>query len=103
MFKRLLKFIKAIVLFVWLVLLLLIGARFTQLNSQPLSVDLIIWQTPAVSSGLMICLVFAIGLVVGVLAVAPLMMWNSRRVKKLKTTNHALKQKSANSLPEVIQ
>lgn len=97
MIKRTFKLVKTLFGLVWFVVFLLIGARFTQLNDTPVSIDFIFWQMPEVSSGLLLCLVFAAGLIVGVLAVAPLMAWNSRRLKSLKSSNQTLRKKDTST------
>lgn len=68
---RVFGWLKFILLFVWLLFLILIGAKVAQLNPQLVQLDLLFWTTPEASLGVLLCVSLLVGVVLGVVAMAP--------------------------------
>lgn len=94
MIKNLFRLIFKFIWVVWLLILILIGARFAQKNSESISLDLIFAQAPEASVGFIVCLAFACGAVFGVIVLGPLLFFKSRKVKKLTIKNQKLSKPS---------
>lgn len=69
--KRIFGWLKFLLLFVWLLFLVLIGAKLAQLNPQLVQVDLLFWTTPQASVGVILCIALLLGVVLGVAAMLP--------------------------------
>lgn len=85
MIKGLLKRFAWLLLILWCLCLILVGAKFAQNNPTPLQVDLIVWVAPEVSSGLALSLTLLLGLALGALMFAPLLLLYRARIRRLKT------------------
>jgi uncharacterized integral membrane protein len=84
MIRGLLKRVVWLLLLIWCAGLLLIGAKFAQNNPVPLRVDLILWTSPEVSSGLVLSLTLLCGVLLGILMFAPVVLLHRSRVRRLK-------------------
>lgn len=80
--KRVFGWIKFILLFLWLVFLVLIGAKLAQLNPQLIQVDLLFWTTPEASVGVVLCVTLLIGVVSGVAAMLPSLVLLRTRLRR---------------------
>jgi uncharacterized integral membrane protein len=83
MLKGLIQRLIWLLLLVWSVGLVLIGAKFAQNNPIPIKVDLIIWTSPEISSGLALSLTLLFGLLLGVLMFAPVVLIHRARLRRL--------------------
>lgn len=84
MIKRIWQKIVFILLFVWCLLLILIGARFAQSNPELISLNLLLWQLPPLSSGLLLSLSLLAGVLLGGLMFLPLVWISRTRVRRLR-------------------
>lgn len=73
-----------LLLMLWCLCLLLVGAKFAQNNSTLLQVDLIFWTAPEVPSGLALSLALLLGVLLGVLMFAPLALLQRARAQRLR-------------------
>ena len=100
MIKLIWRWLKRLTMYAWLLVLFLMGVVFAYKNDQLVTINLY-GPTFEMSSGILVCVVFALGVVCGVLAVAPVMFWHRRRVKSLKKKHDALiKPSDPLSLPK---
>jgi|GEM_PF-5897683 len=83
MIKGLLKRITWLLLFIWCVCLVLVGAKFAQNNPAPLKVDLILWTAPEGSSGLVLSLALLGGVMLGIVMFAPVVLVHRARIRRL--------------------
>lgn len=97
MLKSAFKWVIRIVAALWLLALLLVGARLAEQNQQLVQVDLLLWQSPEVSLGLVICMALLTGVVFGLLAFAPSILMARARLRrtrnKLDKAQHELHQR----------
>lgn len=82
MLKSAFKWVIRLVAGLWLLALLLVGARLAEQNQQPVQVDLLLWQSPEVSLGLVICLALLAGVVLGLLAFMPSILMVRARLRR---------------------
>ena len=85
MIRTLFHRITWLLLVLWCLCLLLIGAKFAQNNPTLLKVDLILWTAPEVSSGLALSLTLLMGVLLGVLMFAPIAWLHRARAQRLRT------------------
>lgn len=81
--QRIWKFCKVLVLVVWLVLLLLIGAKLANQNDSLVTVNLLAWVSPNVSLGLALAVAFAGGIGLGLLGFVPTLLALRLRIRRL--------------------
>lgn len=93
MIKGLVKRITWLLLFLWCVGLILIGAKFAQNNPAPLKVDLIFWTAPESSSGLVLSLALLLGVLLGILMFAPVVILQRARERRLRALVMKLESK----------
>jgi uncharacterized integral membrane protein len=74
-----------ILLLIWCLLLILIGARFAQNNPELISLNLLVWQLPPLSTGLLLTLSLLFGVLLGALMFLPLVLIARSRVRRLRT------------------
>lgn len=84
MFKKLWKWLYRCLLVIWLLVVFLVGAKLAQNNAQPVNVDLVFWQFPEVTSGVLMCVSFFLGVTLGVFAIAPVVILVKARLKRLQ-------------------
>lgn len=94
MLKRIWQKIVVILLFVWCLLLVLVGARFAQNNPELISLDLLLWELPPLSSGLLLSLALLLGVLLGGLMFLPLVLIGRARVRRLRTQLIRVQQSS---------
>lgn len=92
MIKQLWRKFTLVILFVWCVVLILIGARFAQNNPDLISLDLILWQLPPLSSGLLLTISLLLGVLLGAVMFLPVLLLMRARVRKLRTQVLKLQQ-----------
>lgn len=92
MIKQLWRKFTLVILFVWCVVLVLIGARFAQNNPDLISLDLILWQLPPLSSGLLLTISLLLGVLLGAVMFLPVLLLMRARVRKLRTQVLKLQQ-----------
>lgn len=92
MIKQLWRKFTLVILFVWCVVLILIGARFAQNNPDLISLDLILWQLPPLSSGLLLTISLLLGVLLGAVMFLPVLLLMRARVRKLRTQLLKLQQ-----------
>lgn len=83
--KSLLKWSATLLLFAWLIVMLLLGARLSQLNPDLVTLQFLAWELPAMSLGMLVCVAFLVGVSMGLLAFAPSFLrvrWRVRRLRK---------------------
>lgn len=83
--KSLLKWSATLLLFAWLLVMLLVGARLAQLNPELVTLQFLAWQLPEMSLGMLVCVAFLAGVSLGLLAFAPSFLrvrWSLRRARK---------------------
>lgn len=83
-FKRIFGLLKFILLFIWLLFLLLIGAKLAQQNPELMQVDLLFWTTPEASVGVTLSITLLVGVVLGVLAMLPSVLILKTKLRKSK-------------------
>lgn len=83
-FKRIFGLLKFILMFVWLLLILLIGAKLAQQNPQLMQVDLLVWTTPEASAGVTLSVTLLTGVLLGVLAMLPSLLILKARLRKTR-------------------
>lgn len=84
MIKQLWRKFTLVLLFIWCVVLVLIGARFAQNNPDLISLDLILWQLPPLSSGLLLTISLLMGVLLGALMFVPVLLVAWTRVRRLR-------------------
>lgn len=84
MIKRIWQKMVFILLFIWCLLLVLVGARFAQNNPELISLNLLFWQLPPLSSGLLLTLSLLCGVLLGALMFLPLVLIARTRVRRLR-------------------
>ncbi|MCR6653784.1 MAG: LapA family protein [Cellvibrionaceae bacterium] len=92
MIKQLWRKFTLVILFVWCVVLILIGARFAQNNPDLISLDLILWQLPPLSSGLLLTISLLFGVLLGAVMFLPVLLVMRARVRRLRTELLKLQQ-----------
>jgi len=97
MIKRLLKRIGWVLLVVWCIGLVLLGARFAQHNPEAIELDLIFWQVPPLSAGLLFSLCLLLGVLIGSLMFLPMLILAKTRVRRLRIELNKLQH----SLPPI--
>ena len=85
MIMRIWRKITLILLVLWCLLLVLIGARFAQNNPELITLDLILWQLPPLSSGLLVSISLLVGVVLGALMFVPLVIISRTRIRRLRS------------------
>lgn len=85
MIQRIWKFCKVLLLILWLVLLLLIGAKLASQNDSLVSVHLLAWTSPEVSLGLALAVAFAGGICLGLLGFVPTLLALRLRIRRLNS------------------
>lgn len=85
MIKRIWQKVVFILLLIWCLLLILIGARFAQNNPELISLNLLVWQLPPLSTGLLLTLSLLFGVLLGALMFLPLVLIARSRVRRLRT------------------
>lgn len=85
MLKRIWQKIVMILLFIWCLLLILIGARFAQNNPELISLNLLLWELPPLSSGLLLSISLLAGVLLGGLMFLPLVLIGRSHVRRLRT------------------
>lgn len=75
---------KALFMACVLLLMFVVGVLLTLNNKQPVSVDIILWQSPSLPLGVLMVLVLLIGCMAGVLMNSWLVMRLSRQRSKLQ-------------------
>lgn len=84
MIKNIVGWVKALLVMVWLVLLLLLGARLAQQNQEMVEIGLLYWQLPEMTTGTIMSLAFLIGIICGLLAVLPGLMLMKLKLRRLQ-------------------
>lgn len=82
--KTLIRRLAWIVLFLWCVGLILLGAKFAQNNSSLVTVDLIFWTLPALSIGLVLSFTLLVGVLLGALMFVPIVLISKARIRRLR-------------------
>lgn len=85
MIKNLVGWVKGLLAMIWLVLLLLLGARLAQQNQEMVDVNLLYWQLPEMTTGTIISLVFLMGIIGGLLAVLPGLILMKLKLRRLQS------------------
>lgn len=85
MIKHIWQKVVFILLLIWCLLLILIGARFAQNNPELISLNLLVWQLPPLSTGLLLTLSLLFGVLLGALMFLPLVLIARSRVRRLRT------------------
>ncbi len=85
MIKNIIGWVKALLVVVWLLLLLLLGARLAQQNQDVVEISLLYWQLPAMTTGTIMSLAFLIGVIGTLLAVVPGLMLMKLRIRRLQS------------------
>lgn len=73
-----------LLLIIWLLTLLLVGIAFAKKNTQMLEVDLIFYLLPQMSSGLVISLALALGVIVGGMTFIPAWLIGKAKLRRCK-------------------
>ena len=94
MIRSLFKRVTWLLLVIWCAGLILIGAKFAQNNPSPLKVDLIFWTAPESSSGLVLSLALLLGVLLGILMFAPVVILHRARERRLKALVMKLESKA---------
>lgn len=85
MIKSFIGWVKGLLAIVWLVLLLLLGARLAQQNQELVDIRLLYWQLPEMTTGTVISLAFLVGVIGGLLAVLPGLILMKMRLRRLQS------------------
>ncbi|MBC6907463.1 DUF1049 domain-containing protein [Saccharophagus sp. K07] len=99
MLKKLLKRIGWVLLVIWCLGLVLLGARFAQNNPGLIELDLIFWQVPPLSVGLLFSICLLLGVLVGSLMFLPMFLLAKNRVRRLQAELHKIQQNQLPSRP----
>lgn len=97
MIKQIWRKFTLILLFIWCLVLILVGARFAQNNADLISLDLILWQLPPLSSGLLLTISLLLGVLLGALMFLPVILVARSRVRRLRA--QLLKVQQHSSVP----
>jgi putative membrane protein len=100
--KRIWQKVVFILLFIWCLLLVLVGARFAQHNPELISLNLLFWQLPPLSSGLLLTLSLLCGVFLGALMFLPLVLIARTRVRRLRAQLIKVQQKPPTSTSLVV-
>lgn len=84
MINRLIKRIGWLLLVIWCIGLVLLGARFAQSNPGLIELDLIFWRVPPLSVGLLFSVCLLIGILLGSLMFLPVVLIAKSRVGRLR-------------------
>lgn len=84
MIRQLWRKFTLVILFIWCVVLILIGARFAQNNPDLISLDLLLWQLPPLSSGLLLTISLLLGVLLGAVMFLPVLLVMRARVRRLR-------------------
>lgn len=90
MFSKLSKWIKFGLLAVWLVVMILIGAKLAQQNQDVVQLKLLVWQVPEATSGMVFGATLLIGVLLGLLAFVPGFLALKLRMKGLQKKLHKM-------------
>lgn len=82
--KRVFGWLKFLLLFVWLLFLVLIGAKLAQLNPQLIQLDLLFWTTPEASVGVVLCVTLLLGVILGVAAMLPSLLMLKTKLRRAR-------------------
>lgn len=74
-----------VLLVIWCVLLVMVGAKFAQNNPELITLDLILWQLPPLSSGLLVSITLLAGVFLGALMFFPLVVISRTRIRRLRS------------------
>ena len=85
MIKNFFGWVKGLLVLVWLVLLLLLGARLAQQNQELVEISLLYWQLPELTTGTIISLAFLVGVIGALLAVLPGLILMKLRLRRLQS------------------
>ena len=81
LFKRIYRWVKVLILVAWLLFLLLVGAQIAQHNPELIVVDVLFWSSPAASIGVVLCVTFLVGVILGLLVMAPSVFYYRTRLR----------------------
>lgn len=84
MIKRIWRKLAFMLLLLWCLTLILVGARFAQNNPEMISLNLLVWQLPPLSTGLLIALSLLLGVLLGALMFLPFVLLARARVRRLR-------------------
>jgi uncharacterized integral membrane protein len=90
--KRIWQKVVFILLLIWCLLLILVGARFAQNNPELISLNLLAWQLPPLSAGLLLTLSLLLGVLLGALMFLPMLLIARGRVRRLRTQLEKVQQ-----------
>lgn len=102
MIKQLWRKVTLILLFIWCVVLVLIGARFAQSNPDLISLDLIFWQLPPLSSGLLLASSLLLGVLLGAVMLLPVIWVTRARARRLRAQLVKLQQHPSTSVSSLV-
>lgn len=81
---RVYGWLKFVLMLLWLLFLLLVGAKLAQHNPQLVQLDLIFWVAPEVSLGVLLSVILLFGVVLGVAAMLPSLILARARVRRMR-------------------
>lgn len=90
MIKNIFGWLKGLLAMIWLLLLLLLGARLAQQNQDLVDISLLYWQLPEMTTGTVISLAFLLGVIGGLLAVLPGLMLIKLKLRRLQSRQTGL-------------
>lgn len=81
---RVYGWLKFVLMFLWLLFLLLVGAKIAQQNPQLVQLDVVFWVTPEISLGFLVSVILLLGVVLGIAAMLPSWMLARARVRRMR-------------------
>ncbi len=88
MLKRLLGIFRRALVWLWVVFLILVGAKLAHQNQQLLEVSVLAWRLPEVSVGVVITLSFLAGVAFCLLALLPGFYFLKLQLRRAKSNQH---------------
>lgn len=71
MIKTVFGWLKWLLIALWLIVLILVGAKLAQQNAELIQVELLTWTLPAASTGFVLCVTLLLGVALGLIAIIP--------------------------------
>ncbi len=88
MLKRLFGVCRRVLVWLWVILLILVGAKLAHQNQQLLEVSVLAWQLPEVSVGVVITLSFLAGVAFSLLALLPGFYFLKLKLRRANSKRH---------------
>ena len=100
MIKAIFGWLKWLLLALWVALLILVGAKLAQQNSELIQVDLLVWELPAASTGFVLLVTLLVGVALGLVAIMPGLLYLRFKLKRVNNRLRKAEQSSPSLLSQ---